>query len=81
MIFAVNKNLQEDLELTVPLRQFEDYVITEHVQLHHEDLYAVNTEEAPNTVIPAANGCSRVEEGILTATLSAKSWNMIRLGK
>ena len=79
VIFAVNKNLQEDLELTVPLRQFEDYVITEHVQLHHEDLYAVNTEEAPNTVIPAANGCSRVEEGILTATLSAKSWNMIRL--
>ena len=49
--------------------------------MHDEDLFATNTEEYPNRISPSANGESSVENGILTATLKHKSWNMIRLGK
>jgi alpha-N-arabinofuranosidase len=69
------------MALTMDLRQFADYHIVEHVVLHDEDLFATNTEEHPNRIIPSADGESEVENGILTATLKHKSWNMIRLGK
>lgn len=47
VLFAVNKSLEEDMELTCDLRQFADYRIKEHVVLSHEDMKAVNTEACP----------------------------------
>ncbi len=79
VLFAVNKSLTDEIQLTMPLRQFADFELAEHVQLHHQDLYAVNTEAEPQTVVPAACSRSVVTDGVLTADLSAKSWNMIRL--
>ncbi len=79
VIFAVNKSLTEDIALTVPLRQFAPFQVAEHIRMHNQDLYAVNTEEAPDTVVPAPCNGSSVADGVLTAQLSAKSWNMIRL--
>ena len=79
VIFAVNKDLQEDTELTMDLRQFCGYRIREHVILHDEDLYAVNTEEAPDRIRPVSCGNSHVANGQLNALLKHKSWNMIRL--
>lgn len=81
VVFAVNKDLDEDIGLTVSLRQFAEYGIKEHVILNHEDLYAVNTEAEPDNVVPVRCQDSRVEDGVLKATLRSKSWNMIRLGK
>ena len=81
VVFAVNKDLEEDMDVTLELRQFADYHIEEHVVLHDEDLFAVNTEENPNRIVPMASQDSAVENGILTATLKHKSWNMIRLRK
>ena len=81
VVFAVNKSLSEDIQLTMPLRQFTDFRVAEHIRLHHEDLYAVNTEAAPDVVTPAACSGSSVTDGVLTAQLSAKSWNMIRLSR
>ena len=81
VVFAVNKDLEEDMTVTLELRQFADYHIEEHVVLHDEDLFAVNTEENPNRIVPMASQDSAVENGILTATLKHKSWNMIRLRK
>ena len=80
VVFAVNKDLTEDMEVTCDLRQFADYTIKEHLVLHDEDLKAVNTEENPNRITPEANGNSRLEGGRLTAVLKHKSWNVIRLG-
>lgn len=82
VIFAVNKDLKEDMELTCDLRQFAGYEIREHVVLHHEDVKAVNTQEQPDTVVPAAakKQDSLVEEGRLQMRLHAASWNMVRLG-
>jgi alpha-N-arabinofuranosidase len=81
VVFAVNKDLEEDMTVTTELRQFADYHIEEHVVLHDEDLFAVNSEENPNRIVPMASQDSAVENGILTATLKHKSWNMIRLRK
>ena len=80
-IFAVNKSLDEDLELTCDLRQFADYRLVEHVVLTHDDMKAVNTEANPDTVIPVAGNTIKMENGHLEGVLGKHSWNMIRLKK
>ena len=80
-IFAVNKSLDEDMELTCDLRQFADYHLADHVVLSHEDMKAVNTEEHPNTVAPCAGNTMKYENGKLSGVLGKHSWNMIRLSK
>ena len=81
VIFAVNKDLQEDISVSMDLRQFADFRIVEHILLHDEDLYAVNTEDAPDRIKPVTCDLSAVEQGKLEAVLKHKSWNMIRLAK
>ena len=81
VIFAVNKDLEEDMEITCDLRQYTDYKVKEHIVLQDEDLKAVNTEEDPYRIKPETNGTSTVEDGQLTAVLKHKSWNVIRLGR
>ena len=81
MVLAVNKSLEEDLALEMDLRQFAHFRVLEHITLHDEDLYAVNTEGAPDRIRPAADGDGRKEGETLVATLKHKSWNLIRLGK
>ena len=81
VIFAVNKDLKEDITLSMDLRQFAAFRVIEHVTMQDEDLYAVNTEENPNRIIPAICTESCVENNSLKAVLKHKSWNMIRLGR
>ena len=81
VVFAVNKSLNEDLALTMDLRQFGAYRVISHTELQDEDLYAVNTEAAPDRVVPAESGDASAKDGTLRATLKHKSWNMIRLGR
>ena len=80
-IFAVNKNLNEDIPLEMDLRQFADYSVIGHVSMHDEDLYAVNTEADPCRIVPRECGDASVKDGRLEAVLRHKSWNMIRLGR
>ena len=81
-IFAVNKSLTDDMEVTCDLRQYGDYVLLGHSVMTHEDLKAVNTEKDTGNVKPE-NGTrhTKLEEGTLTSILPARSWNVIRLGK
>lgn len=78
-VFAVNKDLEEDMELSCDLRQFADYVIEDHIVLTHENLKAENTEENPNNVAPGSSKLSRIDNGILLSVLQKQSWNVIRL--
>ncbi len=80
-VFAVNKDLQEDIEITCDLRQFEGFSVKEHIVLTNDDMKAINTEENPNNVAPTYSTASNIEGGVLTATLGKHSWNVIRLGK
>lgn len=77
-IFAVNRHLEEGLELECDMRSFEGYQVVEHIVLHHEDLKARNSA-AEEAVKPTTNGDAAVDDGIVRATLLPKSWNVIRL--
>lgn len=80
-IFAVNRDLHESLALTCDLRAFGELTVLEHIVLHHDDVKAVNTETAPDTVRPHSVNGTSMEGGAIAATLPALSWNVIRLGK
>ncbi len=80
-IFALNRSLNEDVELSADLRAFGSLRVLEHSVLHHDDVHAVNTETAPDTVAPADGGKGTVDGGKLAIVLPAMSWNVIRLGK
>ncbi|MDE5717235.1 MAG: alpha-N-arabinofuranosidase, partial [Lachnospiraceae bacterium] len=81
VVFAVNKDLDEDMEVTMDLRQYAGYRIQEHIVMQNDDLKAVNTEQNPDNVVPKAGGNAKVDGGILQTVLGKKSWNVIRLSK
>jgi alpha-N-arabinofuranosidase len=80
-VFAVNKDMAEDLQLTCSLAGVGDYRIRQHLILAHADLNAVNTQDHPDTIVPSGEGSSAVEDNCLKATLKSLSWNVIRLSK
>ena len=80
-IFALNRDLDEDMEITCDLRQFDGYHVARHMVLSHDDLEAVNTEANPNNVAPTDDGNAAFRDGILTAVLGKKSWNVMVLEK
>lgn len=75
-VFAVNRDLSEDVVLSCDLRAFGDVTLVGHSVLHHDDMKATNTENCPNNVIPVditpvmEDGCVR---------LPAASWNVLLL--
>ncbi len=78
-IFAVNRDLEEDIHLTADLRAFGPLRVSEHILLHHDDVKAINTEEQPNTVAPVTLHDGTVDGGQLSIKVPSKSWNVIRL--
>ena len=75
-IFAVNRDLTEDACLSVDLRAFKSFTRMKQTTLHHDDVNAVNTELAPNTVAP-----TELPEAPFTGEirLGRASWNVIQL--
>jgi len=80
VIFAVNRNLKNQLLVDVDIRSFEGYKIVEHVVLENENPKAVNTI-TNEQVKPHTSQDSYIEEDKLVAVLPKLSWNMIRLQK
>jgi len=78
-IFAVNKDLLDTVSLKCDLRSFEGYKVIEHIVLENDDIYAVNTEDNPDNVVPHNKGNAELIGGTLNADLSKLSWNVIRL--
>lgn len=80
-LFAVNKSLDEELEITCDLRQFQGYRPLEQVILEHSDLKAVNTEQNPCNVAPKSVTPPELDKGCFTALLPRQCWTAIRFGK
>lgn len=77
-VFALNRHLSEPLAIEVELRGFGDDRRVEHaLTIHHPDMKAVNTKEAPDNVSPRPLVDVRIERGCLRATLAPGSWNMV----
>ena len=80
-IFAVNRDLTDEITLETDLRGFAGYGLIEHIALEHGDFKAVNSA-AGETVAPhAASGQDELDGGMLKSRLGAASWNVIRLRK
>ncbi len=80
-VFAVNRSLDEPLQLVSDGMELKGYSIAEHILLDHPDLDAANTQDNPNNVLPRSGGDARLQDDFLAATLPAHSWNVIRLKK
>ncbi len=81
VIFAVNRSGKDDIELDIDLHDFNGYKPVEHIELIHDDLKAINTEENPDNVIPSSTGKTIVDGTKAVATLKKYSWNVIRFAK
>ncbi len=79
-IFAVNRSIKDDAEMTIDVRSFEGYRILEHIVLESDDLLA---ENGPfnEKVAPKQTSQSSLDGGMVTSMLHKASWNVIRLGK
>ncbi len=72
-VFAVNRSLTEDMELSAVLSGFGGAKLTGHLVLSCDDLKAVNTADAPDTVRPVS---APVTEAL--PVLPKHSWNVLR---
>jgi alpha-L-arabinofuranosidase len=77
-VFAVNRSLEESIDLEIDLRDFENAKLIEHIVLEHEDMKATNTVEDPDNVVPHNNGVTKLGEKSATATINKHSWNVVR---
>jgi len=80
-IFAINRALDDELELETELRGFEGMRVDKHIVLAADDPKAINSEEKPDNVVPTEDGSAECSNGKLTAVLKKMSWNVIRLVK
>jgi alpha-N-arabinofuranosidase len=78
-VFAINRSLEEAMPLVVELSGFGDFALVEALVLRHDDLQAVNTEDAPDRVAPAVLAGVAVAGSRVEASLPAASWSVIRL--
>ncbi|WP_333813724.1 alpha-N-arabinofuranosidase [Muricomes intestini] len=79
-IFAVNRNLDEDVELETDIRGMEGYRMLEHIVLENDNMKIVNSA-GNERVAPKKASQSKMDGGIITSILHKTSWNVIRLGK
>ena len=78
-IFAVNRSLEDDIDLEIDLLEFENAELIEHIVLENNDMKATNTVDKPDNVVPHNNGVTNVGIDSATAILNKHSWNVIRL--
>ena len=78
-IFAVNKDMKENMIANYHIKGFGEFRIIEHIVYQNDDIKEVNSKDYPFRVIPEIKNDSVIEEGILKALLPRLSWNVIRI--
>jgi alpha-N-arabinofuranosidase len=78
-IFLVNRDQSQEAHLRIDLRTFAAPQVVEHLVVADDDPDACNTAEAPDRVrMQLASGSAQVDGGILTLTVPALSWSVVR---
>lgn len=77
-VFCVNRHQREDFTLDIDLHGMGDLRVGEHILLHHDNVKAANTEDAPYTVYPTQGPGGMVDGEKATLRIPALSWNVIR---
>jgi alpha-N-arabinofuranosidase len=79
-VFAVNRHLTEAVELAVEVDGFgPDLRVAESWTLTDDDLYAANTADEPDRIVPQPAKSVAAADGTLRATLPPASWTAVRL--
>ncbi len=79
-IFAVNRNMEEDILFDVSLLDFEGFRVLEHIEMSGYDIKAENSITAQN-VKPFKAEKPVLDDKNLKVQLKPLSWNVIRLAK
>ncbi|MFI6070343.1 alpha-N-arabinofuranosidase [Actinoplanes sp. NPDC051343] len=78
-VFAVNRDLHEEMAVDVDVRSLPHLTTGEHVVVTDDDPDAVNDREHPDRVVPRRHADPKPDGGRLQVVLPPLSWNMIRL--
>ena len=78
-LFLLNRDLKQEMEVSVEARSFGRFVVSQAIELRHDDLQATNTRDAPERVRPAPLQHGSIDAGRLRARLKPASWNVIHL--
>ena len=78
-LFLLNRDLEQEMEVSVEARNFGRFVVSQAIELRHDDLQATNTRDAPERVRPAPLQHGTIDAGRLRARLKPASWNVIHL--
>ncbi|AIF50488.1 alpha-N-arabinofuranosidase [Pelosinus sp. UFO1] len=74
-LFALNCDMQEDAQFFIDLRSFGSVKMTEHIIMDGPDLFAKNTFDKPDTVIPRSATIVTGNQSF-TTILPKLSWNV-----
>ena len=78
VVFALNRNLREDMDLEIVLRGFGDgRRVVDAQQITHANMKAVNMKDDPDNVSPLPISNIEVSGPVLKARLAPASWNVI----
>ncbi|NLL72332.1 MAG: alpha-N-arabinofuranosidase, partial [Clostridiales bacterium] len=79
-IFAVNRNVDDDVNFEADLRGFEGYKPVEYIVMEGFDMKATNSLD--NEIVkPQHKSDYAYDNGIFTTNMKKCSWNVIRFGK
>ena len=78
VIFAVNRSLDEPVELSIEAQGYTKKGVPTHTEISGYDVKAVNTKGS-NVVTPKNKNIVKSESSITDAVLTPLSWNMIRI--
>jgi alpha-N-arabinofuranosidase len=78
VLFAVNRSLKENIELSFEAKGFENITAIEHVVLQNDDMKASNSLDNPFNIEPFSSEDVTTDGDKATIPLQKHSWNMIR---
>jgi alpha-N-arabinofuranosidase len=78
-LFLLNRDLTQEMEVSLDARSFGRLVVGEAIELRHDDLQATNTRDAAERVKPAPLTGVTVDGGTIRTTLKPASWNVVHL--
>ena len=80
-VFVICADLNDAVPLSLDLRAFENWELTEHLEMRADSENARNTWDRPDRIVPRQNPGTRMEKGVVKAVLKPASWNVFRLRK
>jgi len=75
-VFAINRNWEEDMPVSLKVPGFKGLEFVGHTQLYTDDLYAYNTYEKTNVAPTMGDG--KLDGDEVSFTAKKLSWNMIQ---